>query len=88
MTKDEIKTVDNADPADTYTETEQDSRNRAADILTLRRTAAEARRHNVVVRVISVLLVVLIALVAIAYAVSYFMTGSEALPLLSINTIW
>ena len=72
MTKDEIKTVDNADPADTYTETEQDGRNRAADILTLRRTAAEARRHNVVVRVISVLLVVLIALVAIAYAVSYF----------------
>lgn len=72
MTKDEIKTVDNAEPADTYTETEQDSRNRTADILTLRRTAAEARRHNVVVRVISVLLVVLIALVAIAYAVSYF----------------
>ena len=31
MTKDEIKTVDNAEPADTYTETEQDSRNRAAD---------------------------------------------------------
>ena len=72
MTKDEIKTVDNAEPADTYTETEQDSRNRAADILALRRTAAEARRHKVIVRVISVLLIVLIALVAIAYAVSYF----------------
>lgn len=74
MTKDEIKTADNAAPAPENEKNgnEQDTGSTAADILTLRRTAAEARRHKVIVRVISVLLVVLIALVAIAYAVSYF----------------
>lgn len=74
MTKEEIKTEDSADELseDIYPDDEQDSRSRAADILTLRRTAKEAKRHKLIVRVISVLLVVLIALVAIAYAVSYF----------------
>lgn len=74
MTKEEIKTEDSANELseDIYPDDEQDSRSRAADILTLRRTAKEAKRHKLIVRVISVLLVVLIALVAIAYAVSYF----------------
>jgi hypothetical protein len=44
----------------------------AADILTLRRTAKEAKRHKVVMRVLSVLVIVLVALVAVAYAISYF----------------
>lgn len=62
MTKDEIKTEDNA----------VDTSGKTSDILTLRRTAKEARRYKLVVRILSVLLVVLVALVAIAYAVSYF----------------
>lgn len=74
MTNNEIKTEENAsEPSDiAYSEDQQDSRNKAVDILTLRRTAGEVKRHKVIVRVISILLVVLIALVAIAYAVSYF----------------
>ncbi|MGN1090452.1 MAG: hypothetical protein ACI4Q6_08630 [Huintestinicola sp.] len=69
MTKDEIREEDalSDDMAD-----EQDGRNKAVDIITLRRTAGEAKRHKVIMRVISVLLVVLIALVAAAYALSYF----------------
>lgn len=69
MTKDEIREEDTLsdDMAD-----EQDGRNKSAEIITLRRTAAEAKRHKVIMRVISVLLVVLIALVAAAYALSYF----------------
>lgn len=62
MTKDEIKTEDNS----------ADTSGKTSDILTLRRTAKEARRYKVIVRILSVLLVVLVALVAIAYAVSYF----------------
>ena len=62
MTKDEIKTEDNA----------VDTSGKTSDILTLRRTAKEARRYKLVVRILSVLLVVLVARVAIAYAVSYF----------------
>lgn len=47
-------------------------RNKAADILTLRRTAGEVKRHKVIVRIISILVIILIALVAMTYAVSYF----------------
>ena len=47
-------------------------RNKMTDILTLRRTAGEVRRHKVIVRIISILVIVLVALVAVAYAVSYF----------------
>lgn len=65
MTKDEIKTEESAEEV-------KNDRSKAADILTLRRTAKEVRRHKVIMRIISVLLIVLIALVAIAYAVSYF----------------
>lgn len=42
------------------------------DVLTLRRTAGEVRRHKVIVRVVSILVIVLVALVAMAYAFSYF----------------
>ena len=45
-------------------------RNKMTDILTLRRTAGEVRRHKVIVRIISILVIVLVALVAVAYAVS------------------
>lgn len=74
MIKDEIKTEDNvsAISEDALSEERQDSRSKAVDILTLRRTAGEVKRHKIIVRVISILLVILISLVAIAYAVSYF----------------
>lgn len=53
-------------------ETGRGDRNKAVDILTLRRTAGEVKRHKVIVRVISVLVIILIALVALTYAISYF----------------
>ncbi|MGN1421791.1 MAG: hypothetical protein ACI4XA_00285 [Oscillospiraceae bacterium] len=53
-------------------EAEKDERSRAADILTLRRTAREVKRHKVIVRIVSILVIILVALVAMAYAVSYF----------------
>lgn len=71
MTKDEIKTGDNT-ADETFSDIERDSRSKAADILTLRRTAGEVKRHKVIVRIISILLIILSAIVAIAYAVSYF----------------
>lgn len=74
MTQEEIKTEDNASTIteDTLPDEIQDSRNKAVDILTLRRTAGEVKRHKIIVRIISILLIILISLVAIAYAVSYF----------------
>ena len=71
MTKNEIKTGDNT-ADETFSDIERDSRSKAADILTLRRTAGEVKRHKVIVRIISILLIILSAIVAIAYAVSYF----------------
>lgn len=65
MKKDKTKTGDG-------TEVVKDDRNKAVDILTLRRTAGEVKRHKIIVRIISILVIVLIALVAVAYAVSYF----------------
>lgn len=65
MKKDKTKTDDG-------TEVVKDDRNKAVDILTLRRTAGEVKRHKIIVRIISILVIVLIALVAVAYAVSYF----------------
>lgn len=47
-------------------------RNTSVDILTLRRTAGEVKRHKVITRAISILIIILVALVAAAYAVSYF----------------
>ncbi len=42
------------------------------DVLELRRTAKEVKRHVVVMRVLGLLVIILIAIVAIAYAISYF----------------
>ena len=42
------------------------------DVLELRRTAKEVKRHVVIMRIMSLLLVILIAIVAVAYAFSYF----------------
>ena len=53
-------------------ESERNDRSKAVDILTLRRTAGEVKRHKIIVRMISILVIILVALVAAAYAVSYF----------------
>ena len=42
------------------------------DILELRRTAKEVKRYKVIMRVIGLLVIVLVAILAIAYAISYF----------------
>jgi hypothetical protein len=42
------------------------------DVLELRRTAKEVKRHVVLMRILALLAVILIVLVAIAYAISYF----------------
>ena len=42
------------------------------DVLTLRRTAKEVKRHVVVMRILGLLAIILIAIIAIAYAISYF----------------
>ena len=42
------------------------------DVLELRRTAKEVKRHVVVMRVLGLLVIILIAIVSIAYAISYF----------------
>ncbi len=42
------------------------------DVLELRRTAKEVKRHVIVMRVLALLVIFLVAIVAIAYAISYF----------------
>lgn len=42
------------------------------DVLELRRTAKEVKRHTVIMRILGIIVIILMALVAIAYAVSYF----------------
>lgn len=42
------------------------------DVLELRRTAKEVKRHVVVMRVLGLLVIILVAIVSIAYAISYF----------------
>ena len=42
------------------------------DVLELRRTAKEVKRHAVIMRVLGLLVIILIAIVSIAYAISYF----------------
>lgn len=49
-----------------------DNNTKVIDVLTLRRTAKEAKRHVVVMRVLGLLVILLIAIIAIAYAISYF----------------
>lgn len=51
---------------------ERDERNKVVDVLELRRTAKEAKRYTVIMRVFGILVIILIAVVAAAYAVSYF----------------
>lgn len=45
---------------------------RGTDIITLRRTAKEARRHKLVMRFLGVLATILTSIIAVAYAFSYF----------------
>ena len=42
------------------------------DVLELRRTAKEVKRHSLVMRVLALLAIILILIVAIAYGISYF----------------
>ena len=42
------------------------------DVLELRRTAKEVKRHVILMRILALLVIILIAVVAVAYAVSYF----------------
>ena len=73
LEKDNINGVDGVtDENENPLDEEQSAHNKAADILTLRRTAKEVKRHKVIVRIISILIVILVALVAIGYAASYF----------------
>lgn len=75
MTEYKTREEESAAESDVKTEPASDDsreRKKTIDILTLRRTAGEARRHMVIVRIISIIVIVLIALVAIVYAVSYF----------------
>jgi hypothetical protein len=51
---------------------DNNNNNKVIDVLTLRRTAKEAKRHVVVMRVLGLLVILLIAIIAIAYAISYF----------------
>ena len=73
LEKDNINGVDGVtDENENPLDEEQSAHNKAAYILTLRRTAKEVKRHKVIVRIISILIVILVALVAIGYAASYF----------------
>lgn len=45
---------------------------KVVDVLTLRRSAKEAKRYVVVMRILGLLVILLIAVIAIAYAISYF----------------
>ncbi len=42
------------------------------NVLELRRTAKEVKRHSVIMRVMGLLVIILVIIVAIAYAISYF----------------
>ena len=42
------------------------------DILELRRTAKEVKRHVIVMRILGLLVIILVAIIAVAYAISYF----------------
>ena len=42
------------------------------DVLELRRTTKEVKRHFVLMRVLALLVIILVLIVAIAYAISYF----------------
>ena len=42
------------------------------DVLQLRRTAKETKRHVIIMRILGLLVIILVAVIAIAYAISYF----------------
>lgn len=42
------------------------------DILELRRTAKEVKRHSVIMRILALLVIILILVIAVTYAISYF----------------
>jgi hypothetical protein len=46
--------------------------NKVIDVLELRRTAKEVKRHVVLMRILALLVIILILIVAVAYAISYF----------------
>lgn len=50
----------------------RDNETKLRDVLELRRKAKEVKRYAIVIRVLSLLTVLLIAIVAVAYAISYF----------------
>ena len=50
----------------------RDAETKLRDVLELRRTAKEVKRYVVIMRILSLLVVLLIAIVAVAYAISYF----------------
>ena len=52
--------------------TDQERSEKLRDVATLRRTAKEVKKHVLLTRVISLLVVILIGLISIAYAVAYF----------------
>ena len=47
-------------------------KNKAKDVAGLRRTAKEVKKYAFVTRLLSLLIIILVAIVAIAYAISYF----------------
>ena len=49
-----------------------DNGGKIKDVVRLRRTAKEVKKHAFVMRMMALLIIILVALVAIAYAVSYF----------------
>ena len=51
---------------------ENNERNKVVDVLALRRQSKEVKRYVIVTRILALLAIILIAIVAIAYAVSYF----------------
>lgn len=58
--------------AEAETETKPREPMKVTDVLTLRRKAKEVKRHVVVMRVLGLLVIILVAIIAIAYAISYF----------------
>ena len=45
---------------------------KTVDVLQLRRTVKEVKRHTILMRILALLVIILILLVAVAYAISYF----------------
>ena len=50
----------------------KDKNNKAKDVAGLRRTATEVKKYVFVTRILSLLIIILVAVIAIAYAISYF----------------